>query len=504
MKRFLNIIIVALYTIALSGCYKNNPNGPAQSPAAPPEPANMASSTNQSIEIIADPVSIQDIKLVKKANKAKYLLTNGIKIKFNNIPLNTEKGEIYIMLPQIQGLTDKVIEEKLNKNIKRDIEAEVKNYITEVDGDQAFAECVVDLNENNLLSISIRGYYTPPVYGFLYRLTDGERLYLKDIFTEGTDYVTLLNRKVIEGIANGEISEEYLLREPFKTVESNQNFSLSSSNLYIVFHKNEGGFEKRSSVSIPLSNVDDYVDVIDRYSGTERKTQLISDSFVKRNNIFVTFKGEIYKRNNGNLWIHYPEISGLGNSVFEKKINASIKNSIAELKDSSLFNNLAKGDEYGKDCIALIELIPSFNHYGILSIERNVTTFTTEKTFEDLHRIYSFNLINAKDFDAKTIVVDYLSKNKTYEETFVKTIRENLNLQFVSKNIKINDASDNIVNYEYIKKNGTFYFTKSYAEDELIIHVSFFGSSASGTAMRADCTIPLKSILPGAPDDFFQ
>jgi hypothetical protein len=504
MKRFLNILIVALYAIVFSGCYKNNPNEPLQSHAAPSKPANMVSSTNQSMDITGDPVSIQDIKLVKKAAKAKYLLTNGIKIKFNNIPLNTEKGEIYIMLPQIQGLADKAIEERLNKNIQRDIEAEVKNYFAEIDGEQAFAGCVVDLNENNLLSISIRGYYTPPVYGFLYRLTDGERLFLKDIFTEGTDYVSLLNRKVIEGIANGEISEEYLLREPFKTIDSNQNFSLSATTLYIVFHKGEGGFEQRNSVSIPLLSIDDYVDVIDRYSGTERKTQLISDSFIKRNNIFVTFKGEIYKRTNGNLWIHYPEISGLRNPEFEKKINASIKNSIAELKDSSLFNNLVKGEEYGKDCIALIELIVSFNHYGILSIERNVNTFTPDKTFEDLHRVYSFDLTKSKAIDAKTIVTDYLSKNKGYEETFVKTIRENLNLQFVSKNIKINDASDYIIDYAFIKKNGTFYFTKSYAEDELLIHVSFLGSSTNGTALRADCTIPLKSILTGDPDDFFQ
>jgi phosphate transport system substrate-binding protein len=455
------------------------------------------------VALDAPPAPTQNIKLVEKANKTRYLLTNGIKIKYSNMTIKTEKGDTGIMLPQLEGLANKSVEDKLNTNIKKDVEDEVKLYASEMDQEPYFAGVNVLLNANNLLSISITGYYTPPVHGLLYRLTDGKRLYLKDIFTEGTDYVSLLNREVTEGILAGDIPEENLLKEPFKSISPDQNFSLSPSALYVVFHKGESGFNKRSSVSVPLKDIDPYLDVMDRYSGTERKTQLHSELFVRTNNIFLTNKGEVYKRDSSSLWLYYPEVSGLRNPELEKKINSKIKASIDELKDSSIFNDLPKGEAYGKECNAVIEFTASFNHYGILSIERHVFTFTPENPFENLHKVYSFDLTNRKEIESKEIIERYFSTDPAFKYIFVDNVKESLKQQCLSNGIELKDAADYNIDYSYIERNSSIYFTKYWEEDEICIHASFILKTPAGKPFRADCPVPLKAVFQGVPEDFF-
>lgn len=502
--RRLMFLVVLFFSIFLSGCSRVNRDEPKPIHTSP----SVNSISNAEAPAYSSPqqqVSLKDIKLVKKANKTQYLLTNGIEIKYNNKSISTEKGEIQIFLPQIKGLSDKALEDKINKNIHADVDKEVKNFIAEQDSEQmVFAECGVELNANNLLSISIRGYYTPPKFGLLYRLTDGTKLSLKDIFTEGTDYVALLNRKVVEGIAGEDISEEYLLKEPFKTIDSDQNFVLSGSDLYMVFHKGEKGFYERSSVKVPLSEIDDYVDVTDRYSSTQRKTQLRSEFFIRNNNIFVATRGEVYKRDIGNLWIHYPVIAGIKNSDYEKKINSIIRNSINEIKDSSVFIGLPKGgEEYRKDCIAIIDFTVTFNHYGILSIERNIETLNPNNTLESLHKVYCFDLRKYNEADVKSLISNYLAKSKAKEDAFVNSVRQSLTQECTARKIKIKNLNDFNIDFDFIKQNGLFYFTKRFDEDELLIHISFTGKGTNGADLITDCQIPLKTMHSTAPEDFF-
>jgi hypothetical protein len=225
--------------------------------------------------------------------------------------------------------------------------------------------------------------------------------------------------------------------------------------------------------------------------------------FVRTNNIFLTYKGEVYKRDIGNLWLYYPEVSGLRNTALEKKINTTIKSSIDELKDSSLFNNLPKGDAYGKECTAIIELTATFNHYGILSIERNVNTFTSESLFDNLHKVYCFDLINSKEIDSKVLLTNYLSKNSAVQQVFVNRVRAELKQQCISRRLDFKDIPDYNIDYSYIEKNGSINFSKYWDGDEIYIHVSFMLNKADGTPCRADCTVPLKAIHQGAPEDFF-
>jgi Protein of unknown function (DUF3298). len=188
---------------------------------------------------------------------------------------------------------DKNVQSKINKSLTQELEKAIKAYskgITDNEIQTCFV-CQVELNANNLLSISLYDTYTP-LEGYLYRLTDGKRLYLKDIFTSGTDYAALVNRKIREILA-GESYEEYLLTEPFSSIKENQSFILSEESLTMLFTEGESGFRERKSIDVPLSQIDDYVDAADRYSGTERKKHERTDLIVRKNNIFAEESGEV-------------------------------------------------------------------------------------------------------------------------------------------------------------------------------------------------------------------
>ena len=376
--------------------------------------------------------------------------------------------------------------------------------------EQMFIECRVVLNTNNLLCISINEgmteLSTPPGHGFLYRLTDGKRLSLSDIFTSGTDYVSLLNDKVAESMLSGDISEEDILKTPFKTISPNQNFALTPSDLYIVFRNGEAGFIYGASIKVPLSSIDDYVDVIDKYTGTERATQLESNKFVKTNNIFITQKSEIHKRPSGNLWFYYPEISGLQDKVFQKTINAQIQKSVNELKVSTAFDKLKKSEEEYKDCIAEIYLEACFNNYEILSITRRINVYSNDFSFERYFKVYSFDLINKKPFDAKTLVLKYVDNNKEAEGKLIKLVSNNIRSAFISRQITIPGlpASYNI-DYDYIKKNHSFYISYWGGGDgDFIVYDYFNGVTADGTTVTLVYDILFKDLINGSHESFFN
>jgi hypothetical protein len=535
MKRALVLPLILSLAISFIGCNEKKPVSIANTSSTKPSAestsavaAPTAASTNKESEptsslpaessLLSDePDASQELlnykithKLVKKQNKARYLLTNGIKINYieSYSVIKTNNGTITLSCPQISGLKDKSLEQTINLNIKSDIEREAKRYIPDAGTEQMFIECRVVLNANNLLCISISEamseIFTPPAYSFLYRLTDGKRLSLSDIFTAGTDYVSLLNKKVVEGILISDMSEEAMLKAPFETIKPNQNFSLTPSDLYIVFRKGEGNFQERISIQVPLSSIDDYVDVLDKYTGSERATQLETTKFVNTNNIFITQKGEIYKKPNGNLWLYYPEISGLQDKEFQKTINAQIQKSVNELKNNNILDNLKKPEEAYKDCIAEIHLNACFNNYGILSITRRVNVFSSDLSFERYFKVYSFDLINKKVFDVKTLLLKYIDSNKEAEAKFVNLVTRNIKNACVSRNITIPGMPANYnIDYSYIKKNHSFYIAY-WGEGEFIIYDYFNGVTRDGLTIPLVYDILFKDIVKGSHESFFK
>ncbi len=500
MKRILTMFLVLLLFIPLNGCRETKPvNTPA---AVTPSPSSSDSGSVQ-----------KEITLVKKQNKTKYLLSNGIEINSLKKTVQNPNTALDFSFPQISGLVDKGLEKKLNESILSDMEAALKNYLSEskTDPQSLYLYFDVGLNANNLLSVSIFSYFytysenhpQPPLFGFLYRLTDGQRLYLKDIFTAGTDYIPLINGKVIESIAGnegGEREENDILMAPFSTIKPDQAFYLTSSRLYIIFNAGESGFAARGAVPIPLSKIDDYVDVTDRYSGTERKTQLNTDLIVRANNIFTSEKGEIIKKADYKIWTHYTEISGLRDTAFETTVNSTIKNAVYEVVNDPKLEGLIKENNSGTTPTIVVSMEISFNHYGLLCLYRNVYVLDNGSSqFQNYNSVYSFDLLKKKQVDAKNLLNEYITKNKGMADTFASLAKGSLESQ---NNPELNDFI-NEINYSFIMDKGLIYFDKPSTASETEIIILFQPGTVKNFSNPVRSTISLKDIVKGAPEDFF-
>jgi hypothetical protein len=496
------ILIAILFSFSLIGCNKEQISDTAKNNLPPKtEPSkDVIKPSSAEGERITVP---KEIKLVKKPNKTKYLLSNGIEIQRNEKTITTKKGNLPILIPKIYGLKDKAIEENLNKSIEKDIEKEVNNLADERAEIPMALFPNIELNANNLLSISLRDLYSAPLYGFLYRLTDGKRLYVKDIFTEGTDYISFINQKVVEGILMKEGEEEDNLSKPFSTINQDQNFVLSEDALYIVFHAGEEGFLRRDSVRIPLSKIDDYIDVLDRYSGTERKTQEKQDLIIRKNNIFFTNKSEITKKANGNVWIYYPEILGLRDQAFEELINKNIKNLAFQTANNKFMDGLVKVNDQRCDYVALIQMQVCFNYYGVLCIRRDVSGFDMSKDFQQFNTVYSYDLIKKKAINPKDMIKNYLAKNKAMEDIFIKDIKNEVSYRYNNITKESKDFIDSSVDYSFIMDKAQIYFCKYYNDDEMRILVHFNENTLKGISSAVDLELPFKDIIKGAPEDFF-
>ncbi|NPV91947.1 MAG: hypothetical protein HPY50_14370 [Firmicutes bacterium] len=487
MKRFIAILTALCICLAASGCGTKNPGTEPAAGGAPGPAAAPAS---------------EGLKLVKKPNKTKYLLSNGIEVKYQDESIETPKGTVRVYLPRISGLVDKNLEARINQSIVNDITDGIRKNVDEINPDlYSMMEGTTQFNANNLLSVSVQGLYSPPMLGFLYRLTDGQRLYLKDIFTEGTDYVPLVNQKVIEGLVGGGQSEETTLREPFTTIRPDQGFCFARDKLYIIFNSGEAGFARGNAIGIPMDEIDDYVDVADRYSGTERKTQERGDLIVRNNNIFVTEKGDIYKKGRGAVWSHYPRITGLRDSGFEDAINGDISAGLREVLDSGALEELPEPPRGFREYSAVVEMTVAFNHYGILTIERRLENYGGYRVPGDFNRLYSYDLLNKKRIIPESILARYIERHPEEGPVFTGLVKESLRENHGGRDPGISAGLEHL-DYTSILSSGEVYFDKRYQEETQVV-VSFGPNTLAGNTSRITARVPLKAILQETPEEFF-
>ncbi|MDP4087857.1 MAG: hypothetical protein Q8930_01150 [Bacillota bacterium] len=512
LKLSLRLASLMLSTVILAGCggdsTKVNPTSKKASPSSAAEagsnnaqPQNGGESTK---DASTSEVKVQDIKLVKKKEKTKYLISNGIEFLRPERVINTSKGNIRFPLVQISGLSDKDLEKKLNSTIESDLVNSIKDYAIEADSDTPMElYCNVGLNANNLLSISIVNLYSPPLDAFLYRLTDGKKLALKDIFTPGSDFTPLVNRAVTEVIA-GTGSEENLLREPFSSIRKDQSFFLTETELYIIFHKGECGFSERNSIALPLSSIDDYVDVSDRYTDVNSSKYEKTNLIVKKNNIFTTQKGNIVKRSNGEIWTYYPEMSGLNNSELQQAINTRLKDAVDEVLKSKVLDSLKKKTGDPGNCIAAIQLDPVFNSYGFLYICRTVYSFADQKNLPGYTTVYAFDLNKGAEVNPQSLLLNYLKKDINLEGLFMDKL--SVEMKQTCSNLygfNLDDQINSLLDMSFVKNKGFLFFRQYGSVEEAYICVLFKENSFKGVSSPIECQIPFRDIVSIPPEDFF-
>lgn len=504
MNKIRLLIIALILLLVFSACGNTKPTV-SNSDSAGPESSQNSGSTENSTNI--PPLSTnkpKDIKLIKKTAKANYLISNGIKVMHKNVKISTSKGDIAVWIDEISGLTDKSLETKLNNSIEQDVKNAVIEYAAESEEKPMELYCVTELNSNNLISISLRDYYSDPMFGILYSLTDGKRVYLKDIFTQESDYVGLLNQNVVEGILGRGVSEELILREPFSTVDSNQNFSLSQSILYMIFKKGESGFDHRTSISIPLWKIDDYVDIIDRYSKSSMKAHSFKELMETRNNIFIEQKGEIIKRKNGAMWVYYPQIHSMSNPSFQQEINTRIKNSISEvLKDEALDNIAKLPDSSERDPLETIYMTISFNHYGLLCMKRYTNNFAQSESLAKYNTNYAFDLANSKELDLSGLILNFSMKHPEFTNNFLNVLKQNLSTICVNQNINITSEEQSKIDFDFITQNSLMTFRKYGPEDPIAIEIAFNSNAFANVSRTVMCEVSLKDIIKTSYEDFF-
>jgi hypothetical protein len=459
------------------------------------------------------PKNSGDGKLVKKSKKARYINSYELKHDMKQLEITRDDIKITMNFSQISGLADKQLEKKMNetilKDVKKAISEEIDKPVPVGEENASGLYCFPVLSANNLLSMKILNMYDKPIHGLLYRVSDGKRLKIKDLFTKGTDYITLLNKQIELGILGGEIDETELLYMAFSGIKEDQDFLLTDSEIHIIFHKGDGGVAKEHSVRIPLYRIDDYVNIFDMDYRPE--VYELPDNVQHRNNIFLLDKSEIRTLKNGKLWIKYNEISGIGDAKFEKIINTKIRSQIEEYVKLDIWAGLTEKQNTGDNKyiwmsgrIGEIEIIPELNQDGILSIRSHIRLKDYSRNVDKYTKCFTFDLLNKTPTSFASMLENKFRKNKTVENAFMNRVRDDLDSKcgYVIKLLMGEKSPD--FNFSFLKKNSMI--TLGTYPDDGSAELSIFltAGSINGLKEPISTSINIKDFFHMTPYTFLH
>lgn len=494
MKKYLKTIAILLLLVNCAGCNVKH------------------EVVTKAIEKIPGSTTMHQVKLNPKTERAEYLQMNALQISSNDETITNSNITSTCSISQINGLKSKDIQNKINDAIKRDVKDVIKSYSEKSDETIQFYGSFSEFNYNNLISISINSYDFNLIGGLVYNIADGNRIYLKDLFTEGTDYVSLLNRKIIEKILSGSEEESELLREPFSSISPDQNFALSFSNLKIIFHRGEAGFVRDYYIDIPIWEIDDYMDILDRQIPDVSQFEKPYNA-IRKNNIYANNISDVVNTSRGSLVINYIEIRGMKDKVIEDSINSLIKGKVDEA-----LNYVKLQEEKSQDPLEMyrsIEINVTLNCYDYLSLTmysnlgEPVNFFNRDSEYPDMPAIYTFDLKSGKQVDFMDMLNDYSSKNPDFKLGFTEVVKNELRVQFSTEGLnpdslsEIYDRLDNTIDYSFIINNSMIYIQGPFNyPEEPWVYVSFKRGPISEFLRTA--SFRFYENLKIMPEDFFK
>jgi hypothetical protein len=162
--------------------------------------------------------------------------------------------KLTIQYPELKGLDNAGVQEKLNSlfaglaSAAKDRAYEIEKYIGEDEitrhiKAEGYFNYQVKYNRNGLLSVVFYDYqYSGGAHGstvqssYTFDLTTGAEYELKDLFPEGSDYVSLINSEIKKQIKEEEITD---FLAPFDTIRTDHDFYLSGDSIVIYFQQYE-------------------------------------------------------------------------------------------------------------------------------------------------------------------------------------------------------------------------------------------------------------------------
>ncbi|HHV98973.1 MAG TPA: DUF4163 domain-containing protein [Clostridiaceae bacterium] len=227
------------------------------------ESEDIENSTYMKDDFFSDNLGLK-ISLDKKSAKVivKSIKENPIFIRTVKETNETDRIKITLKFPQIEGLSDKSAEDRINSILRgaaeaaRDEGQKNAEYFeegtdlsaTSPNKHEVYFDYRMKYNQNGLLSVVLFNYqYTGGAHGitvqssYTFDLKTGEEYKFKDLMKADADYVTFISnvvkQKIDERIKIG-LLPNYLLT-PFTAIRDDQDFYLSNNGVVVYFQQYE-------------------------------------------------------------------------------------------------------------------------------------------------------------------------------------------------------------------------------------------------------------------------
>lgn len=272
---------------------------------------------------------------VENKTPRRYLIENPIKIVETKTIQNTNGISLDLRYPQIEGLMDVSVQNRINDDLKDFADRLIKDsdeYMKDLKSVSLAYN--VTANYNNILcmniftNIQLRDEPLPICQEtILYELVNGKRLELKDIFNEKVEFPRELNRMIEEYILKRNL-EEVILITPFKGIREGQNYELSHRSLNIIFDRNDEitffmMINCPNYFSFSLARFDGIIDIYNRFANTGKniyKSDVVKKKMIP-NNFEEQFISREYNRENYRTAVHGRRFAGMKNTEMERKLN---------------------------------------------------------------------------------------------------------------------------------------------------------------------------------------
>lgn len=409
------------------------------------------------------------LRLVEKKGKCPFLIGNGIEIKSKSEEFSEIGKLVNATLPEISGLRDTDIEDKVNNLIFSDFKETVYLLLKNAPGStfdsNNFNIC---FNSNNILSFSQNISYTVGAEkfyfekGYVYNLINGKPLSLKEVFTTDTDYIGLLNNMVVEEILINS-NEDQLLKEPFSSIIDNQNYCFDKDKMTLFFPENTCGFVENKKISVPLKKIDSYTTALEGVVTDNKFIYEKTDAMENINNIlcenkFIKISKEKYLIN-----IIYPNFISYTNGAVIDKINTLLERRIKAVEnikfEEELNNEYTQENKEDAKTTFKIEYEITFNSYGKICLVERIKGGNIPQN--ETRAVLFFDLYKSKQLDGKLLIKSFAKKEKKLEKSMVDKVNRSLNEDFLRMRMGNITKRNYKLDMENILNKASFYFDKT-------------------------------------------